>query len=210
MLAAPGLLALLAGQRAQGGGAAESGERHSEKDIQAFTVKYCYECHGDGAHKANVALDKYQSLADVQKTPKRGSWCSRKSTGMRCRPTTPTPSPPSRNAMWLPTGLTAPSTNTTRPTPDPGHITLHPPQPRRVREHDSGPDGVDYRASDDFPPDDSGYGFDNIGDVLSLPPMLMEKYLSAADTILDRAIPTDPHCTRKQTFPGVPARQRLQ
>ena len=28
--------------------------------------------------------------------------------------------------------------------------------------------------------DDSGYGFDNIGDVLSLSPMLMEKYINAA------------------------------
>ena len=29
--------------------------------------------------------------------------------------------------------------------------------------------------------DDVGYGFDNIGDVLSLPPMLFEKYLAAAE-----------------------------
>ena len=39
------------------------------------------------------------------------------------------------------------------------------------------------RPADDFPQDDSGYGFDNIGDVLSLSPALMEKYLSAADRV---------------------------
>jgi hypothetical protein len=49
---------------------------------------------------------------------------------------------------------------------------------------------VDFHPADDFPVDDSGYGFDNIGDVLSLPPMLMEKYLAAADKILDQALPT--------------------
>ncbi|MEO7653263.1 MAG: DUF1587 domain-containing protein, partial [Bryobacteraceae bacterium] len=35
----------------------------------------------------------------------------------------------------------------------------------------------------------SGYGFDNIGDVLSLPPLLMENYLKAADQIAAAAIP---------------------
>ena len=33
------------------------------------------------------------------------------------------------------------------------------------------------RPADDFPQDDSGYGFDNIADVLSLSPGLMEKYM---------------------------------
>ena len=31
--------------------------------------------------------------------------------------------------------------------------------------------GVDVRPADNFPQDDSGYGFDNIGDVLSLSPV---------------------------------------
>src|SRR5262249_33564167 len=51
--------------------------------------------------------------------------------------------------------------------------------------------GVDFQPADDFPQDDSGYGFDNNGDVLSLPPVLMEKYLSAADRILDEAMPIE-------------------
>jgi hypothetical protein len=48
--------------------------------------------------------------------------------------------------------------------------------------------GVELHSSDDFPQDDSGYGFDNIGDVLSLSPVLMEKYLAAAETIARTAI----------------------
>ena len=36
---------------------------------------------------------------------------------------------------------------------------------------------------DQFPIDDSGYGFDNIGDVLSVSPLLMEKLTSAAQRI---------------------------
>lgn len=52
--------------------------------------------------------------------------------------------------------------------------------------------GVDYALADDFPGDDVGYGFDNIGDVLSLPPLLMEKYLDAAEAIIGEAICTPP------------------
>ena len=48
--------------------------------------------------------------------------------------------------------------------------------------------GVDFKPAGDFPADDVGYGFDNIGDVLSLSPLLLERYLAAADTILEQAI----------------------
>src|SRR5947207_2852242 len=44
--------------------------------------------------------------------------------------------------------------------------------------------GVPFQPADDFPADDVGYGFDNIGDVLSMPPILMEKYLAAAEKIV--------------------------
>ena len=52
--------------------------------------------------------------------------------------------------------------------------------------------GVDFRAEKDFPVDDSGNGFDNIGDVLTVSPLLMEKYLTAAERIAARAIGADP------------------
>jgi hypothetical protein len=51
---------------------------------------------------------------------------------------------------------------------------------------------VDFRADEEFPADDSGYGFDNIGDVLTVSPLLMQKYLSAAETIAARAVGGSP------------------
>jgi len=51
--------------------------------------------------------------------------------------------------------------------------------------------GLDLRLADDFPVDDSGYGFDNIGDVLSISPVLMEKYLDAAELAAQATIVTD-------------------
>lgn len=48
--------------------------------------------------------------------------------------------------------------------------------------------GLDLKLANDFPSDDVGNGFDNIGDVLSLPPILMEKYLKAAKQIADEVM----------------------
>ena len=51
---------------------------------------------------------------------------------------------------------------------------------------------VDFRAEKSFPTDDSGYGFDNIGEILTVSPVLMEKYLEAAEAISSRAMGADP------------------
>lgn len=50
--------------------------------------------------------------------------------------------------------------------------------------------GIAMTPADEFPQDDVGEGFDNIGDVLSIPPLLMEKYLNAAETIAGAVIDT--------------------
>jgi hypothetical protein len=47
---------------------------------------------------------------------------------------------------------------------------------------------IPFQPAADFPADDSGYGFDNIASVLTLSPVLMEKYLAAAETIAHAAI----------------------
>jgi hypothetical protein len=48
--------------------------------------------------------------------------------------------------------------------------------------------GVAARPADEFPVDDSGYGFDNNSDVLSVSPLLMEKYMQAAKDISRLAV----------------------
>ncbi len=74
--------------------------------------------------------------------------------------------------------------------PDPGHLTAH--RLNRVEYNNTVRDllAIHFKPAADFPADDSGYGFDNIGDVLSVSPVLMEKYLDAAKKIAAQAIPT--------------------
>jgi Protein of unknown function (DUF1592)/Protein of unknown function (DUF1588)/Protein of unknown function (DUF1587)/Protein of unknown function (DUF1585)/Protein of unknown function (DUF1595)/Planctomycete cytochrome C len=51
--------------------------------------------------------------------------------------------------------------------------------------------GLDLRPADEFPFDDVGYGFDNIGDVLSTSPVLLEMYLAAAEKVIANAFASD-------------------
>ena len=74
--------------------------------------------------------------------------------------------------------------------PDPGRVTAR--RLNRAEYTNTIRDllAVDFRADRNFPTDDSGEGFDNLGDVLTVSPVLMEKYLSAAGRISERAIAT--------------------
>ena len=85
---------------------------------------------------------------------------------------------------------------------DPGRVTIRRLNRTEYRNTIVDLMGIDYQPADSFPGDDVGYGFDNIGDVLSLPPLLMEKYLAAADEICHQAIVDPDHPQFKQRIAG--------
>jgi hypothetical protein len=62
--------------------------------------------------------------------------------------------------------------------------------------------GVYFRPADDFPADDTGDGFDTIGGVLSVSPTLIEKYLLAAEKVVESAA-ADPQLWRRLSTPPV-------
>jgi cytochrome c553 len=75
--------------------------------------------------------------------------------------------------------------------PDPGRVTA-----RRLNRSEYTNTirdllGVRFRAEKYFPADDSGDGFDNMGDVLTVSPLLMERYLAAAERIAAWAVSTE-------------------
>ena len=86
--------------------------------------------------------------------------------------------------------------------PDPGRVTVR--RLNRVEYRNTIRDlmGVDYDTNVEFPPDDSGHGFDNIADVLSLSPLLLEKYLAAATSIVSRAVPIVPRVVADTKIAG--------
>jgi len=76
--------------------------------------------------------------------------------------------------------------------PDPGRVTAR--RLNRAEYTNTIRDllAIDFRADKNFPTDDSGNGFDNIGDILTVSPVLMDKYLSAAGRIAERTVAAEP------------------
>ena len=72
--------------------------------------------------------------------------------------------------------------------PNPGRPTLH--RLNRAEYANAIRDllALEIDVSELLPPDDSGYGFDNIGDVLTVSPVLLERYLLAAGKISRQAV----------------------
>src|SRR6185503_3075509 len=94
--------------------------------------------------------------------------------------------------------------------PDPGRVTVR--RLNRTEYNNTIRDliGIDFDPAEDFPADDVGHGFDNIGDVLTLSSVLMERYLAAAEGIMSRAIvvnpppPTKRHLSTQYSEPAGP------
>jgi hypothetical protein len=75
--------------------------------------------------------------------------------------------------------------------PDPGRVTAHRLNRNEYTNTIRDLLGVRFRAEKYFPADDSGDGFDNMADVLTVSPLLMERYLAAAERIAAWAISTE-------------------
>ncbi len=73
---------------------------------------------------------------------------------------------------------------------DPGRVTIH--RINRAEYDNTVRDllGTTTQPAADFPYDDHGYGFDNIADVLSTAPLLVEKYEAAAELLVDELLAT--------------------
>lgn len=167
--------------------------------VQPLLEKYCYDCHGDGMAKGKVALDKYPTVLSIQAN--RQAWLHIADTvGQRVMPPEKKPQPTDAELATLShfIGETLDFVDLAAPR-DPGRVTIH--RLNRTEYNNTIRDllGVtDFKPADDFPADDTGYGFDNIADVLSMSPLLAEKYLAAAEQVLDKALGNNDPLARKK------------
>lgn len=147
--------------------------------------KYCFSCHGGAAPTGGFALDLVTSVQQVRGDAAR--WRRLRehvATGHMPPPGVPQPTAAERRKItdWVGALLGA------RKAGDPGRVTI-----RRLNrsEYNNTVRDLLYLSvapAEDFPSDDVGYGFDNIGDVLTISPLLMEKYIAAAERLAGTAI----------------------
>jgi mono/diheme cytochrome c family protein len=155
--------------------------------VQPFLAKYCLSCHAGARPRSGLALDGFKDEASAQKD--RLLWQKiaqliRSREMPRGFGPKPAPADVELVATWIESELTKVDCTGTK---DPGRVTIR--RLNRAEYNNTIRDlvGVQFQPAEDFPSDDVGYGFDNIGDVLSMPPILMEKYLAAAEKVVDLA-----------------------
>jgi len=152
--------------------------------------KYCGDCHSNGANEGSLSFDVLFKAEDV--TADRPKW-SAVWKNLRAQMMPPADQPQLSAAEkrailgWIEQDVF----RLDPAQPDPGRVTLRRLNRTEYRYTIQDLFGINFNVEDVFPADDSGYGFDNIGDVLSLSPLQVEKYLEAARMITAQAIPTE-------------------
>ncbi len=180
---------------AQGPSAAELAQTAAWRTrIQPMLGDYCVGCHSGAEPEGSLDLDLWASsdappTAGVlrEEAVLAEHLANHVAGGLMPPPGEPRPDEAARKAFstWWTDALAA---AWAAAPPDPGRVTM-----RRLNRYEYQRTvkdllGVDFDTSRTFPSDDVGYGFDHIGDVLSLPPILFEKYLDAAERISDKAL----------------------
>jgi cytochrome c5 len=152
----------------------------------AMVKQYCLGCHNNKVKTAGVTLE---GLDTTRVGDDAATWekVLRKLSANEMPPAgLPRPKPEDRMKFvsWLETSLD----QAAAAHPNPGHPTVH--RLNRAEYANAIRDllAVDTKPLVSLPGDDSGYGFDNIGDVLSLSPVLIERYMSAANKIVKVAV----------------------
>jgi hypothetical protein len=172
--------------------------------VLPFLTKHCFACHGNGKKRGDLSLDGYRDDQAVQKD--RKVWDNvvhMVRSGAMPPKERPRPAVAEVEAALGALDAVFARIDCNGPR-SAGRVTLR--RLNRVEYNNTIRDliGVDFQPAADFPNDDVGYGFDNIGDVLSLSPLLFEKYLAAAESILDQAIVTaDPPQPMKNRLGGL-------
>jgi len=175
------------------------------QQVQPILKEYCYDCHGDGAKKGNVAFDElkpddvvkdHELWLKVLKNVRAGLMPPEKKSK-------PSVEERAKLEEWIKHGAFA----LDEKNPDPGRVTVR--RLNRIEYRNTIRDltGHDYRVEEELPPDDTGYGFDNIGDVLSMSSLLMEKYMQAAEVIVASAVPRVTRVVAETAIPGTEFRK---
>ena len=179
---------------------ASAAERYYN-EVETILADHCFSCHGNGSNKGSVTLDEFASDDAIFAKPDLWNHVL-KNVRAGLMPPAGKPRPTAHELQTLEAWIKRDAFRLDPANPDPGRVTLR--RLNRVEYHNTIRDlmGIDFRADEEFPADDSGYGFDNIGDVLSVSPLLLEKYLQAAETIVARAVPTQPRVISTRTVNG--------
>jgi mono/diheme cytochrome c family protein len=154
---------------------------------------HCGECHFDGAAEGNLALDALLDRLGDRPTaaggPDEAAWMAvLANLRAETMPPADAPRPDAEQRRRLIEFVERDAFRLDPARPDPGHVVL-----RRLNRHEYANcirdlTGLDVELENELPSDDTGYGFDTIGDVLTMAPLLVEKYLAIAARVAENVV----------------------
>ena len=175
-------------------------QEKSKSSPQAIFTQYCFDCHDNEKQKGNVNFEKQFEVFKTEKNME--SWV--KTWDVLKNDLMP---PPHKKQLTqtekdsLTQWIQKEAFKYDPLKPDPGKAVI-----RRLNREEYNNTINDLfeltlELNEEFPPDDTGFGFDNIGSVLTTSPMLLEKYLGAADQVIERLFPYENPKTTKKNIP---------
>ena len=161
-------------------------EQVSVPEGRTLLDQYCVTCHNAGRSTAGLSLDQLD-LENVGRNAQTWEKVVRKLRGGSMPPIN-MPRPSQQAAEAFVASLEMAIDLAAAAAPNPGRSTVH--RLNRTEYTNATRDllAVDIDADALLPADESGFGFDNIADVLSLSPGLLERYLSAARKVSRLAV----------------------
>jgi len=164
-----------------------------------FLERHCVSCHGKDRQKGDFALHEFRDDISVLRARKR--WrevIEQVRSGDMPPDDKPQPSKEEKQRFLATVAGVFAKADSGKP--DPGKLTV-----RRLNRNEYNNTirdllKIEFQPADDFPSDDVGYGFDNVADVLTVSPVLMERYLDAADKVAALAIPLSATTPPKRTM----------
>ena len=197
----PGDRGLVAAAPAQSSSASPRPTFDFKGRIRPLFEKYCVECHSGAAPDAGLDLKVMLDggVPSHRKTWEKAFGLVRLENMPPADADQPTKAERELLVQWMDDSLFY--VDCKKPI-DPGRVTVR--RLNRSEYNNAIRDlmGIDFEPARDFPNDDVGYGFDNIGDVLTVPPLLIEKYLDASEQVVARAITTPESMEVEKTIRG--------
>ncbi len=170
-------------------------QREFTDTVRPLLETHCGDCHWGDNSDADLNLEKYETLDQLLSGRKKWKKILIRVSAKEMPPEDCEPIPDDEHTKlleWIDRLLNSVDCTNINP----GRVTIR--RLNRTEYQNTILDltGVEFETDGNFPTDDVGYGFDNIADVLSLSPILMEKYLKAAEIITLSAV-KDPQRDRR-------------
>ncbi|WP_075085579.1 DUF1592 domain-containing protein [Mariniblastus fucicola] len=174
-------------------------QREFNETIRPMLETHCGDCHWGDNTDADLNLEQYETLDQLLSGRKKWKKVLIRVAAKEMPPEDCDPIPDDEHAKllaWVDQLLNSVDCTNINP----GRVTIRRLNRTEYKNTIRDLTGVDYETDGNFPVDDVGYGFDNIADVLSLSPILMEKYLKAAEAITLNAVKDPARSKKVQRF----------